>query len=898
MPSENRKQSIAFRYNPQLLTEKALADIFVGREHELQAMIKALTKTTPETVPQHILLTGARGMGKTTLLHRLAQLVRKTPALAARWLAPTFPEEQYKVASLADFWLNALDALADDLGRLPRLASEQQVLDREIECLQKLPLAEREEKALQTLLDFLERQDKGVVLLVDGTDRLFSALEKADSGGATGKSSVLWRLRGALSHQPRIFWIGASYLPLEANSEHQYGDAFLDFFQIFELRPFTPDEMRTAMLKLAAEFGMGSGLGGDAACAEMRQRLDKNPERLKALHVLTNGNPRTLIVLYNLFVSSDNEDIHGDLNNLLDLMTPLYQSKMEVLSDQQRVVLAHLMDAWAPQTAQQLAQISGLKVNTINSQLSRLEKQCLVEKVSVLNTRRDAYQASERFFNIWYLMRLSSRRQRNKFIWFIDFMRLWYSSQELGDIAHGYRERLLSGDYSENDISNAAAVISALGEHPEARALYRQMRRTSEKLKEILDDFDIPEDRLFINEQGYRQRFMALDAKLSLCPHAKGEEPAWIEAVKSSLSLSLKEKERVADASEGLSRFQYDELRQVFTDEKKKFKELSGDTACDHVRQAVVRGGFFPDFPEPELVYEQMENCFKDDFWAFKFAIELFAHAHQGEWFSKACQKLMKQTHDSNFPFAIPWNGLGNLLQDHLRRYDEAEVAYRKAIALDEKYAYPWNGLGSLLQDHLQRYDEAEVAYRKAIALNEKFAYPWNGLGNLLQDHLQRYDEAEAAYRKAIALDEKSAYPHANLGNLYSFLRRVDNAKAEYRQALRLADNEEDPHLLLQAHLYLGNRDEAMIALNAMIAGRRDIYRLREQLCECHRIGLGAALAELIEESEYADLLVPYSLALRVAEAGDRRLFNSASVEIATLAKEVFAEVFGEDVAS
>ena len=120
---------------------------------------------------------------------------------------------------------------------------------------------------------------------------------------------MLWRLCAVLSHQPSIFWIGTSYLPLEADSKHQYEDAFLDFFHVHELRPFSLEEMRTAMLKLAGVFGMGPNLGKAAATKKMRHRLSSQPQRLASLHRLPNGNPRTMIVFYNLFATSDNEDI-------------------------------------------------------------------------------------------------------------------------------------------------------------------------------------------------------------------------------------------------------------------------------------------------------------------------------------------------------------------------------------------------------------------------------------------------------------------------------------------------------------------------------------------------------------------------------------------------------------
>jgi DNA-binding transcriptional ArsR family regulator len=619
MPAEIQGSGIAFRYNPQFLSDAELEGIFVGRDRELQELKQNLLDASPEQVPQHIILTGQRGIGKTTLLHRVALEVRKDPALGAHWLALTFPEEQYTVSTLAEFWLNVLDALVDCLGRRGILESEQAELDRAITRLQALSLPEREKQALATIEQFIAVQHKGLLLLVDGTDAVFERLENADpKKDKKGEGTVLWRLRKVLSHHPGIFWLGTSYLPME--SEHQYQDAFLDFFHVHELRSFSRDDMYAAMLKLAGIFGMGPGLEKAAAVQKMQETLDRHPERLRSLHALTNGNPRTMIVLYNLFAASDSADIQGDVNNLLDLMTPLYKSRMEALSDQSRKILAHLMDAWNPQTANQLQQASTLPVTTVNSQLSRLEKQGMVEKTTLPDSKRMGYQVSERFFNIWYLMRCSSRRLRNRFIWLIDFMRLWFSPQELSDLARQHRQRLAAGEYGEYGLTNASVVIQALDGNPDYREL---------------------------------------------------------------------------------------------------------------------------------------------------------------------------------------------------------------------------------------------------------------------------------------------TYSRANLSHLQSKLKQPDLAKEYFRQAVSLSSSNPDQQasILLQSHLFLNNQDAALAALETLARqateenkenSYRAFYHIKEQLRECYGIGLGAALADLMERSAYADFLKPYSLALRVATLGDPRIFKGAAKEVANMAEEVYQKTFGD----
>uniref|UniRef100_I2PZ24 TPR repeat-containing protein n=1 Tax=Desulfovibrio sp. U5L TaxID=596152 RepID=I2PZ24_9BACT len=167
-----------------------------------------------------------------------------------------------------------------------------------------------------------------------------------------------------------------------------------------------------------------------------------------------------------------------------------------------------------------------------------------------------------------------------------------------------------------------------------------------------------------------------------------------------------------------------------------------------------------------------------------------------------------------------PWIGLGNLLQKHLGRYAESEEAYRKAIELDAKKDAPWIGLGNLLQKHPGRYAESEEAYRKAIELDPKEAISWNGLGNLLKGHLGRHEEAETAYRKAIELDPKYAYPWNGLGNLLKdHLGRHEEAETAYRKAIELDPKYAYPWIglgnLLQDHF--GRYEEAETAYRKAI---------------------------------------------------------------------------------
>jgi len=344
-----------------------------------------------------------------------------------------------------------------------------------------------------------------------------------------------------------------------------------------------------------------------------------------------------------------------------------------------------------------------------------------------------------------------------------------------------------------------------------------------------------------------------------------------------SVSLSTEEKQKIMQGLPQLSQYQVDSLMEIFDEERLKYMTMFRDVSefnahlinllLDYQRQWAVlllkdekagNAGFFGALDEHLFPHLEKQAVY----W-LTLAEMAITQGKEGAPRAEAAYRKAIALDEKD---ASPWNNLGNLLKDHLGRYEEAESAYRKAIDLDEKFAYPWNGLGNLLQDHLGRYEEAEAAFRKAIALDEKLAYPWNGLGNLLKDHLGRYEEAEAAYRKAIELDEKYALPWYNLGNLLkNHLGRYEEAEAAYRKAIALDEKFAYPwnslgNLLRDFHLDCGgamtafenglklNKDTTNAYLH-MNLGRTHLLLGQEDPARQH---LHAALAEFARQKDYA----------------------------------------------
>src|ERR1700674_5689890 len=101
----------AVLHNPRQLSRETLRAIFTARRGLLDRLVQDLHAKRP--TPQFIV--GPRGIGKTLLLCRLAIAIEEDATLAKRLMPLTFPEEQFNVGSLGEFYLNCLDALADHL---------------------------------------------------------------------------------------------------------------------------------------------------------------------------------------------------------------------------------------------------------------------------------------------------------------------------------------------------------------------------------------------------------------------------------------------------------------------------------------------------------------------------------------------------------------------------------------------------------------------------------------------------------------------------------------------------------------------------------------------------------------------------------------------------------------
>ena len=84
----------------------------------------------------------------------------------------------------------------------------------------------------------------------------------------------------------------------------------------------------------------------------------------------------------------------------------------------------------------------------------------------------------------------------------------------------------------------------------------------------------------------------------------------------------------------------------------------------------------------------------------------------------------------------------------------------------------------------MKRYEDADRAYKKAAALNSKNGKYYRGIGES-QLRLGNRNEAIAAFRRAQQLDQADAKASERLGDIFSLQKDYADAVTDYGKALQ-----------------------------------------------------------------------------------------------------------------
>lgn len=854
-------------YNPELFSRDELVRQFVVRTALLDRLVNEVPDTVEPGSGQHQLISGQRGMGKSTLLRRIQVAINEDPVRSQLWLPLTFPEEQYNVDQPADLWLNCLDALGDYLERTGN-ESGAEAIDATVQLLHALPKAQQDQAALAELLTASDRLQRGFILLIDNLDMVLKRLKDHH-----------WPLRETLSHERRLLLIGATASDIK--ELYDYDEAFYDFLKIHRLNGLTHDETVTLLTALGEATGL----------TEVVPRLQADPGRLETLRVLTGGVPRIIAALFQVLATHSDSTIREDLEELLDKFTPYYKDRIEDLPEQAQQVFHAVATAWDPTSAAEVAVSAGLpSTGHAAAQLKRLSQAGVLDEVPLSLGNDKGYQVSERFFNIWYLFR-SSRRNRRRVSWLVEFLKLFYGHKleetalrlitEERLVGHGFRT-------AETLIGWASALApSALARTFAHRAALSVLRKDGTLDPQYPDLLECRSDATYFEEIADRVSALqgAYDSlKLRRIRWGDTNPDDFWHLLGGCPSMTASERCSIARELINYPRSSILNLQHELEAENlalvAKWGSKSIKLLCNSVREGLIDSGCDTEGcssiigVDPEVIQSISRSlarersdpkqvavqerwsihqwslagkraCWNDN---LELSEELLTEATRlapeyapaWDWLGfvsyrrgdfKGAQKSLKTSIAIDPSDSSPWDNLGALYY-HMRRLVAAEKSFRMAITLDDRDWRVWQNLGLVYSESMRRYPDAGKAFETSLEINPDAAVTWFNFGNLLQHKLSRYDEAELAYRQAIRL-APGCPPWNNLGHLLEeHLARYHEAEQAYKNALTYDSTATLPRNNLARLLrsQFGRLDEAMTLYREVLEIDPDDEQARDEM--------------------------------------------------------------------
>ena len=385
-----------------------LLKITVGRKEMLEDLLEKLEKQAGKKGGQHYLFIGPRGIGKTHFLTLLEEAVNSNTNLQKRYTVLRFPEENNRLLSFADILLGITEILgeATDDPNWQALHQSTSGIENDEDIIDTI---------VPRLRKYQKKTGKTLLILMENLDNLLTEHIKREQD--------IHRFRSFLMDSPCACLVGTS--PVYFPGLYNQKSPLYEFFDIQVLEDLT-EEQTLELIRRNLEW---------EKCRPLLEKFESLRPKIQAIHSMTGGNPRLIMMLYELMAHDSLQDVKMQLQKLLDQISPFYQDRLKDLAPQERALLEVLaLQRSEPRTPANIARHLRKPPQQISSLLQRMTK---AGYVTVSDNPRDKrsriYRIKEGFFDLWLAMS-ESRLHRNRLSYLAEFFEMYFSDR-------GERER-------------------------------------------------------------------------------------------------------------------------------------------------------------------------------------------------------------------------------------------------------------------------------------------------------------------------------------------------------------------------------------------------------------------------------------------------------------------------
>jgi DNA-binding MarR family transcriptional regulator len=424
--------SSSFHYSPSKMSPGDLQRLFVSEKGRavFERIISDLKRRYRNASNQHYLILGSRGIGKSHLIGMLYYEIKKNRSLDKNWLPLWFAEEEYTLVSIRDLMERVLEEIASELN------PEYSELHEKLNAFQgELENIDNENNAFELitgfLYDFSAQLKKRLVVFFENFNMFLNTISSKEEK----------KLRSELMTETACLFITAA--PTPRNFLREVADprnALVNLFDVHNLDEFTLDECRQLIAVQCDKAGIKSS----------EFSLLAEEKKLKLIHRIAGGNPRLILMFYDIAGSFKNlPEVEQALLELLDRLTPYFQARTENLSPQQRKILVTFAKSTVNLLPAEVARKIGVTTNVATSQINRLVEMGFLKVVEKEGRRRGSYyELAERLYRYWYQFRTS--RGRKLIMGLVEFISQWFSMNELLVQHEQWGEQLGCSDCDED----------------------------------------------------------------------------------------------------------------------------------------------------------------------------------------------------------------------------------------------------------------------------------------------------------------------------------------------------------------------------------------------------------------------------------------------------------------
>ncbi len=759
------------RFNPYNMPDDRVLQLNTGREKELEFATEVIENNIKgDQPPQHILLVGPRGSGKSFFL-RLLQVKLKNRDGIHCYL---FPEEQNNFFQPTDFLQGILEFIkgkksTDFIARWD--SGGQEEWQNQIE-------------KLNTAVS--KRNIQHVIIGVENFDLLLG------KGGAFGTKKAQFAFRDFLTETPWLTLIATTLYP---DIDTQYQKALFHAFAKHELKPWQEIQHQSYLKKRAQLEGHQPATVSDA--------------QLMALTRFTGGSPRITVIMTDVLSQDKIESTTLTLEHTIDILTPFYQDLLSRIPTKSRLLFDALVRGGEPCSQSDLAKRVGTTQNVISRSFNWLTThQYLIVDIPKGEKQR-LYSVRDRLLAHYYRIR-HIHHQAGKSILAVmsEFLTTFYSSRKLKSHAENF---LAQGKASEGrDLLQLAINKSGIDVDK------LQWKDDANELLRALDLKDMAEVDLPPTYEEAKKMLGQMSDMLQACTYGPDnfDFAAFIKLLFGTLHVPFTEKIKyVQKCING----KFNENRKNLHLQQKKMSNLNNEqtnrlgSLSEQLSSAVSHGEVILEYLDKQML-DRLKNEKLPVYYAF------LAMYHQKLKNLSSPEELLEaytfvRAHlidkdDSNLS-GLAWNfaRTGWNLEE-MGRYAEALKAHQRALELwaeaKDISQQAWN-LGQIGWNFqkLGRHEEALKELQRALALDTEekdiSGQAWNlsRIGWCLEE-LGRHEEALKSHQRALALDTEEkdisvqAWSLGRIGCCLEELGRHEEALKSHQRALELWTEEKD----------------------------------------------------------------------------------------------------------